>query len=141
MSLIVVVFGVLLLVGARWSRIVLSDEERYLRAVSPLADSPMFAHLAGAFVSIAVRHQGRRHRALPPRVAQAVGKGTRWVMGTRVFGPSWMTCHRMLHRHRNSRWRVSALMVLLATMGSLICATSKLVGPAVVGARRAVGTR
>ena len=140
MSLTVVVLGMSFLAGASWSLVVLTDEDRYLWAVSPLAASPMFARLAGASVSIAVRHRGRWRRALPPRAARAVGTGTRWGMGTRAFSPSWVTCHRMLHRHRHrqsqSQWRVAALMILLATMGSIIGATSRMVGPAAVGTRR-----
>ena len=129
-SLIVVVLAVSLIVGTKWSRIVLADEDRYLWAVSPLAVSPMIARLAGACVPIALRHRGRWRRSIPPSVARTAGARTSWAMGTRAFHPSWMACHRMLHRHRRSHWRVTALMILPATTGPIIRATSGGLGPA-----------
>lgn len=130
MSLIVVVLAVSLIVGTKWTRIVLADEDRYLWAVSPLAVSPMIARLAGACVPIALRHRGRWRRSIPPSVARTAGTRTSWAMGTRAFHPSWMLCHRMLHRHRRSHWRITALMILLATTGPVIRATSRVLGPA-----------
>lgn len=130
MSLIVVVLAVSLVVGTKWSRIVLADEDRYLWAVSPLAVSPMIARIAGACVPIALRHGGKWRRSIPPRATRAAGTRTRWVMGTRAFYPSWMVCHQLLHRHRRSHWRVTALMILLATTGPIIRATSGVLGPA-----------
>lgn len=137
-SLIVVVLGVSIVAGARWSQMVLTEEDRYLRAVSPLANSPLFARLAGASVSYAARrHRWRRRRALPPRPARAVGTATRWAMGTRAFGPSWSVCHRVLHRfrHRQPHWRVTALMILLAIMGPIVGAASRMVAPAAARTR------
>lgn len=141
MSLIVIVLVVSFLVGGGgWARVVLTDEDRYLWAVSPLAISPMFAKIASTSVSIAVRRSGRRRRALPPCAAQAVGAGTRWAMGTRAFSPSWTLCHRMLHRNQRPHWRVTAVMLLLATMGPLVGATSKVLGPVAIVTQRAIRT-
>lgn len=139
MSLIVVVVGVCLVVGSKWSRLVLADEERYLWAVSPLASSPGFARLAGASVSFAACHRGPRRRGLPPRVARVVGAATSRGMGSVAFAPSWSAGQRAIHRHRHrprsrrARLQVSALMVVLATMGPVVGATAWLVAP--LGAR------
>ncbi len=126
MSLIVIVAATTLTAGTVWSWSVLTDEVRYLRAVSALATSPRFARLAGTTITFAARHRSGWRRGLPRVVARAMGSGTRRTMGTTTFRRSWIIGHRLLHRHRPQRWRVAASMVALATMGALVTATSHL---------------
>lgn len=117
--------------GVRWSRTILSDEDRYLRAIEPLAGSPAFTRIACCSVSFATRRRLGWHRtgwrsAIPTRCARLASSATRRSMSTAAFGHAWVRANRTLHRRRPARRpRVAAAMVALAAMGSLIGATGR----------------
>lgn len=118
----------MLLAGTAWARVVLTDEGRYIRAVSALPGSPRFARLAGTTVSLAVRHHVGWRRRLARITARAAGRATTHTMGTTAFRRSWTVSHRVLYRHRPPQWRVAISMVALATMGTVVAAGSQLNG-------------
>lgn len=128
MSLIVVVSGLCLLAGTEWCHEILTDVDRYLRAVSPLATSPTFARIAGVTVSLATRHRLGWRQGLSLHTAHVAGRGTRRIMRSRAFGPSWVIGQRILHRHRRSQWRITVMIIALATMGSVASAVNRIAG-------------
>ena len=129
MSLTVVIdvmIGAVTLAALSWARSVLDDEDRYVRAVDPLARSPRIARIAGRTVALAVR--ARVGTPLAACLARIVA---RWSMGTRAFGRSWPIAHRALHRARRvsvgrgSGLRLSAAMLTLASLGEIVGAASR----------------
>lgn len=121
MSLIVVLIAVSGVVGTAWVRGILTDEERYVRAVAPLGGSSAFAGLAGAAVSMASQRGRRRPRLrLPGTVARPLGRLTTRVMGTSAFRRSWIPANRRFHRHRPAGIRVVVSMLALAAMGTVV---------------------
>lgn len=109
-----------------WCTAVLADEDRYLRAVAPLAHSPRFARLAGVSVSVAVRQRGGWRRPVARQAGRAMAVVTRHTMGRRHFDRLWTVGHRTLHRHRIGGFRIAFVMVALATMGLAVGITTKL---------------
>ena len=124
-SLIVVGLGVGLVTLGAWSRAVLSDEERYLRAIAPLAKSRRFSRLCGAAVALGSRHHRHARGTCSPRTARALGSITSRTMRSGLFHPIWITGNRALHRHRRRSLKVAAAMVALAAIGSLTTAPTR----------------
>ena len=124
-SLIVIGLGVGLVALSAWSRAVLSDEERYLRAVAPLAKSPRFCRLCGTAVALGSRHHRRSRRTCSPTTARALGAITFRTMRAGSFHPIWIAGHRALHRHRRPSLRIAAAMVALAAVGLLSTAFTR----------------
>jgi len=97
---------VTLAVGTWWSRTVLTDADRYLRAVGRLPASPSVRWISGRLIGATTRR--RRFGAL-----------TRSLMGTPAFATAWRFGHGRLHRHRRG-WKVATAMILLATAGQAV---------------------
>lgn len=135
MSLLVVATSLLAVTllcrAAVWSAALLRDEDRYLRAVGPLAHSPAFARISGHVAATVIRRRHGRRSAAAQLTAVAASVVTRRAMTTRAFGLSWAPAQRTFHRLRAqrrvpARRRAAVAMVALATVGHLVGA----LGPA-----------
>lgn len=103
---------------ARWSRSVLTNEDRYLRAVARIPGSPRVARLSAWSLALAAR--SRRGYGVSPRTARLVAVATRRSMATRSFGRAWMLGNRWIHRGRGPDRRLAAMMLAMAATGELV---------------------
>lgn len=123
---LLVVFGVMGVASSWWSVAVLTDEDRYVKAITPLGDSPLFARFAGRSVGWSTRRRTRGVPLIGQRLGHVLASITRRSMGTRPFASAWPVANRRLHRERCAGHlrrrgpRVATAMVLLATMGTAL---------------------
>lgn len=121
-----VVFVALVAAGSWWSVVVLTDEDRYVKAIEPLAGSVLFARLAGYSVGWSARRRTRRFPLMGTRLASFLEAVTRRSMRTRSFRRFWPIANRLAHRERHaghmpgSPLKAAGAMVFLATMGTAL---------------------
>lgn len=125
MALPVVVIS-LIAVTTCWCATVLSNEELYVRAVTPLGTSRRFTRLAGRSVAVSIRRRCRDIPMIHVEHTEAVGAIVRWSMSTRPFAASWPHLQRGVHRRYIrgglpiSKPRLAVIMVFLATAGTAV---------------------
>lgn len=103
-TVLAVVAGLLLPVAltATWASQILTDTERYVETVAPLATDPEVARAAERALSqraVALVEGGGVTAALAEQVAleDVVGAAVRTVVGSRVFPPAWDAANRAAH--------------------------------------------
>ncbi|MEI2700437.1 MAG: hypothetical protein V9E94_19675 [Microthrixaceae bacterium] len=126
MSLTVVAASLGLIALSAWCHAVLAHEERYLRAVEPLARSRRFGRIAGTAVALGSRHRLGRHRGWPASASRTLGSITTWTMSTRAFRPIWIAGNRAVHRRREPSLKLAVVMVALASIGTLKLVSTKI---------------